>query len=157
MLVTIEKVMLLKVVELFSETPDEILVEVAERLHEMVFPAGTTIFEQGERGDSLYIIIDGRVEVLSGKTILDRLGPRQLFGEMALLDAEPRAASVRTVTETRLLRLDQEAFYELMDDRIEIAYGVIRVIVKRLRMNMLEVTRLNITPDTPPPNPSLSY
>lgn len=142
MLVTIEKVLLLKVVDLFSETPDEILVEVAERLREIVIPAGTTIFERGERGDSLYIIISGNVEVFNGDTVLDRLGPRQLFGEMALLDAEPRAASVRTVTETRLLHLDQEAFYELMDDRIEIAYGVIHVIVKRLRMNMLEVTRL---------------
>lgn len=142
MLVTIEKVLLLKVVDLFSETPDEILVEVAERLREVVVPAGTTIFERGERGDSLYIIISGSVEVFNGDTILDRLGPRQLFGEMALLDAEPRAASVRTVTETRLLHLDQEAFYELMDDRIEIAYGVIHVIVKRLRMNMLEVARL---------------
>lgn len=142
MLVTIEKVMLLKVVDLFSETPDEILVEVAERLHELAVSAGTTIFERGERGESLYIIISGGVEVFNGDTILDRLGPRQLFGEMALLDAEPRAASVRTVAETRLLRLDQEAFYELMDDRIEIAYGVIHVIVKRLRMNMLEVARL---------------
>lgn len=142
MLVTIEKVMFLKVVDLFSETPDEILVEVAERLQEMVIPANTTIFERGERGDSLYIIISGGVEVFSDGTILDRLGPRQLFGEMALLDAEPRAASVRTVAETRLLRLDQESFYELMDDRIEIAYGVIHVIVKRLRMNMLEVSRL---------------
>ncbi len=142
MLVTIEKVLLLKVVDLFSETPDEILVEVAERLREVVIPTHTTIFERGERGDSLYIIISGGVEVFNGDTILDRLGPRQLFGEMALLDAEPRAASVRTVTETRLLHLDQEAFYELMDDRIEIAYGVIHVIVKRLRMNMLEVARL---------------
>lgn len=49
---------------------------------------------------------------------------------------------MRTVTETRLLHLDQEAFYELMDDCIETAYGVIHVIVKRLRMNMLEVARL---------------
>jgi len=148
MLVTIEKVLLLKVVELFSDTPDEILVELAERLHEVVIPANTTIFERGERGDSLYIIYSGGVEVFSDGTVLDRLGPRQLFGEMALLDAEPRAASVRTVAETRVLRLDQESFYELMDDRIEIAYGVIHVLLKRLRIHMKEVTRLqNRLPD----------
>jgi CRP-like cAMP-binding protein len=70
------------------------------------------------------------------------MGERQVFGEMALLDGELRTASIRTTKATRLLRLDQEPFYELMDDRIEIARGVIHVLLQRLRARTSDVNKL---------------
>jgi CRP-like cAMP-binding protein len=61
---------------------------------------------------------------------------------MALLDGDPRTATIYTVQPTRLLRLDQEPFYELMDDHIEIARGVIHVLLQRLRARTDDVNRL---------------
>jgi len=70
---------------------------------------------------------------LDGNQVFTRMGERQVFGEVALLDGRPRTATIRATQTTQLLRLDQEPFYELMDDRIEIARGVIRVLLLRLR------------------------
>jgi len=142
MLLTIEKVMILNTVDIFAQTPDEILVDIAALLKEMTVPAGTTIFEKGDQGESMYIIVEGEVEARDGERVFTRMGERQLFGEMALLDGEPRTATIRTTQATRLLRLDQEPFYELMDDQIEIARGVIRVLLQRLRARTNDVNQL---------------
>ncbi|MCB0105926.1 MAG: cyclic nucleotide-binding domain-containing protein, partial [Caldilineaceae bacterium] len=142
MLLTVEKVMILKTVDLFAHAPAEILMEIAGLLQEIAVPAGATIFTQGEAGDSMYIIAEGEVEALDGDQVFTRMGERQVFGEMALLDGGPRTATIRATQTTQLLRLDQEPFYELMDDRIEIARGVIRVLLQRLRARTNDVYQL---------------
>ena len=144
MLLTIEKVMVLKTVDLFAHAPEETLVELAGLLKEVEINAGDTIFAQGDRGDSMYIIVEGEVEALDGARAFTRMGERQVFGEMALLDGEPRTATIRTIKNSRLLRLDQEPFYELMDDRIEIARGIIHVLLQRLRARTQDVNRLHV-------------
>ncbi len=142
MLLTVEKVMVLKSVDIFAHTPEEILVDIAGLLKEIAVAASATIFEKGDRGDSMYIIVEGEVEALNEGHAFAQMGERQVFGEMALLDGEPRTATIRATTLTRLLRLDQEPFYELMDDRIEIARGVIHVLLQRLRRRTEDVNRL---------------
>ena len=86
--------------------------------------------------------MEGEVEALDEGRAFTKMAARQVFGEMALLDGEPRTATIRTTQATRLLRLDQEPFYELMDDRIEIARGVIHVLLQRLRKRTEDVNRL---------------
>ncbi len=142
MLLTVEKVMVLKTVDIFAHTPEEILVDIARLLKEITVATNATIFEKGEQGDSMYIIVEGEVAALDGDRVFTRMGERQVFGEMALLDGEPRTATIRATQATRLLRLDQEPFYELMDDRIEIARGIIHVLLQRLRARTNDVNRL---------------
>ncbi len=142
MLSTIEKVILLKDVELFAEMPDELLAEVASLLTEIELVAGQSIFAKGDSGDSLYIIVDGDVRVHDGKQTINHLGESEVFGEMALLDTQPRMASVTATTDTVLLRLEQEPFFDLMESRSEVARGVIRVLSARLRGRVEEVTLL---------------
>ena len=142
MLLTVEKVMVLKTVDIFAHTPEEILVDIAGLLKELTLAANQTVFEKGEQGDSMYIIVEGEVEALDEGRAFTKMAARQVFGEMALLDGEPRTATIRTTQATRLLRLDQEPFYELMDDRIEIARGVIHVLLQRLRKRTEDVNRL---------------
>jgi HEAT repeat protein len=133
MLTTVEKVIILKGVSIFAETPDEILAEVATRLEELEVAAGDTIFEKGDMGAALYIVVDGAVRVINEGRVLRDLGSREIFGEMAALDPEPRSATVVATQRTHLFRLGQEALYELMADRIEVVRGVIRVLCGRLR------------------------
>jgi ATP:ADP antiporter, AAA family len=142
MLLTVEKVMILKTVDIFAHAPADILVDIAALLKETEMEAGATIFEKGAIGDSMYIIVEGAVEARDGAQIFARMGEREVFGEMALLDGDPRTATIYTVQPTRLLRLDQEPFYELMDDHIEIARGVIHVLLQRLRARTDDVNRL---------------
>jgi CRP-like cAMP-binding protein len=71
--------------------------------------------------------------VFEGERTIITLGPGEIFGELALLDPEPRLASVEAQVETRLLRLDREAFLELMEGNIEVVRGVLHVLCERLR------------------------
>ena len=142
MLSTIEKVIILKDVDLFAETPDELLAEVAGLLAEVEFAPGQAIFGKGDSGDSLYIIVSGEVRVHDGDYVINTLGESQVFGEMALLGPGPRMASATAETEALLLRLDQGPFYELMDTRSEVARGIIRVLSARLRQRVQEVASL---------------
>ena len=142
MLLTVEKIMILKSVDLFAHTPDKILVEIAALLQEVEASAGTVIFTKGEPGASMYMIVSGEVEALDGDHTFARMGVHEVFGEMALLDGEPRTATIRATQPVRLLRLDQAPFYELMDDQIEIARGIIHVLLQRLRARTDDVNRL---------------
>jgi CRP-like cAMP-binding protein len=142
LLLTVEKILILKSVDIFAHTPDKILVDIAGLLREVEEPAGTVIFAKGEPGASMYIIVSGAVEALDGEHVFTRMGEREVFGEMALLDGEPRTATIRATQAVHLLRLDQEPFYELMDDHIEIARGIIHVLLQRLRARTEDVNRL---------------
>ncbi|MFQ5944962.1 MAG: FAD-dependent oxidoreductase [Anaerolineae bacterium] len=82
------------------------------------FEAGEVIFQQGDQGDRLFIVVDGEVEVAradpeKGEIILARLGPGDCFGEMALISDSPRMATVRTRTSVNVVTVDRDAFHAL--------------------------------------------
>ena len=133
MFLTVEKVLILKTVGIFSDIPEADLVNVATVLEEVEFGPETDIFRKGDIGRSLYIVVDGRVRVYDGDRVLAILGEGEVFGEMAALDPEPRMASVTSVESTRLLRMDNEALNELIAERGEVALGIIRLLCRRLR------------------------
>jgi CRP-like cAMP-binding protein len=142
MLTTIERVIALKQASIFAETPDETLAEVAVLLEEVPLNAGETIIEEGDLGDCMYIIVAGEVRVHVGERTLNHLQAGDLFGEMAVLDAEPRSASVTAVVDTQLLRLDQAPLYEVMEDRGEVARGIIRVLSRHVRARVKDLNEL---------------
>jgi HEAT repeat protein len=141
---TIEKVIALKATGVFAEISDRILAEVAGLCEEVQISAGETIFEKGEIGKSLYVIAAGSVRVHDGDQTLEHLTEGQVFGEMALLDPEPRSASITATEETQLLRLDQEPFYELLESQTEVARGIIKVLTRRLRARMQDLNAARI-------------
>lgn len=133
MLSSLEKKQILRTVNLFAETPDEILDEVARLLEEVVCPAEATLFEQGDYGDAMYIILEGRVRVHSGGRTLTILEKGGVFGEMAALDPEPRSASITALENLRLLRLERVPFTQLITSRPEVTTGVIHILCQTLR------------------------
>lgn len=128
-----ERVAILRAVSLFAETPDKTLQELASLLTPVEIPAGQTIFYKGEPGDCLYVIVSGKIRIHDGDLIFNNLGPADVFGEMALLESEPRVASATVLETARLLRLNQGDFYSLMENRPEVARGVLLVLSRRLR------------------------
>ena len=139
----VEKVLILRSVNLFKATPDDALAELGEIISEVDVPAGTNIVEKGEQGSSMFIIVHGKVAVMDGERVLNTLGERAVFGELALLDTEPRSATIRATEDTLLFRLDQEPFYELMSDRVEVAMGTIQMLTGNLRARVREVMELH--------------
>jgi HEAT repeat protein len=132
-MLTIEKVLCLKAVDMFAEASEEILADIAAILEERGARAGETLIRKGDPGDGMYIIVEGRVRVVDGDRVITHLGARDIVGELALLDPEPRAATVVVEEDATLLRLDREAFTELMAANIEIVRGVLHVLCERLR------------------------
>ena len=130
---TIERVIILKTVPMFASASEQILAEIASALEEVEFENGESIFSKGDVGNSMYVIISGTVRVHDGERTIVHLGDRDVFGELAILDPEPRSASITAAEPTSLFRLDRDSFYELMADHIEIVKGVLHVICQRLR------------------------
>jgi len=133
LLTTVEKVLFLKSIELFSQIPGEDLARLALIASEETREQGEEIFAEGEDGDALYLVLDGKVRVHRGERGIAELGERECFGEMAILDASPRSASVTSIAESHLLKISREDFQEILGEKPEIAMGVIKVLTARLR------------------------
>ncbi len=136
MLSTVEKVLALKRIPLFDHIPGEELARIARIAQEIYFDAGETFIIEGDIGDSLYLVIEGKVSVHRAKKQVAELGANQAVGEMAILDSEPRSASVTAVTPVTALKIEREDFYDIMAERAEIAQGVIRILTQRLRKEL---------------------
>lgn len=132
-LLLIEKVLILKSLHIFKETPENILADLAPLMEQEEYEKNTVIFQEGEIGDCMFIIHHGEVKIHKGITSLAILGEKEVFGELSLLDAETRSASATAHTDCTLFRIDQEPFYELLDSRPEVARGFIRILCQRLR------------------------
>lgn len=107
-------------IPIFSALSREDIAKVLGKMEDVTFGAGKTIFSQGDQGDAFYLIQSGAVQVVlensTGKSeIVAVLGPRDWFGEMALLSGEPRSATIDTVKETVLWRLRSEDWDELIE------------------------------------------
>lgn len=133
MLLDIEKLLILKTVPIFAEAPDYVLAQVIPILEEQEFEAGQRVFDKGDLGTSMYIIVSGKVRVHIDDRELTVLGERQVFGELALLDPEPRSASVTAIEPTLVFRISQSAIYDLMASHVEIVRGIMRVLCRRIR------------------------
>lgn len=143
MLSTLERVLVLKSVGIFADTPEETLIAIAGLLAEAEYGAGAQIFAQGDAGSSMFVIVSGRVRVFDQARTLNELGPRAVFGELALLDPEPRVASVEAIEETLLLRVDHQPFLALMADRPEISLEIIRVLTGYLRERVADLGQID--------------
>lgn len=132
-LLLVEKVLILKSLSIFKDTPEHILADLAPLMQEEEYEKDTLIFNEGEIGDCMYIIHQGEIKIHKGDTILAILKEKEVFGELALLDAEMRSASATTNTDCILFRIEQEPFYELIENRPEVARGFIKILCQRLR------------------------
>ena len=146
MLLTIEKVIILKSAEVFASMPDYVLSYVASAVEEEEMRKGETFIEKGDIGNCMYLIVDGGVVVHDEDREITRLGKGQTVGELAVLDPEPRSASVTATEDTHVFRLEKEAFDEVMADQPEIASGVIHVLCQRLRESA--AAKVRETPST---------
>ena len=130
---TLEKTIILKSVDLFKSIPAENLSRVAQITEEVRCEKDDPIIEEGEYGDSLFIVVNGNVKIHKGETEITRMGEGSCIGDMALLDGEPRSADVTAVEETTLFKIEQEGFYEVMGSHGDIMEAIIKNLSGRVR------------------------
>lgn len=129
---------LLQSVPIFSDLDDAGIETLSRVVARKVYPKDGVVFFENESGDSLFMILSGRVKVTilgddGREIILTVLGPGDFFGEMSLLDNEPRSATAIVTEETELVSLQRADFESVLADNKEIALGLIRVLTQRLR------------------------
>ena len=137
MLTVLEKIMFLQGVEIFRYLAMEDLEFLADIAREIRIRKGETIFRENDPGDSLFLVVSGSVSVLKDDQGRPRLvavlSERQCVGEMAILAAEPRSATVETREETELLVIRGVDFRDLIRMNPGIVYPIFRLLVDRLR------------------------
>ncbi len=115
---------------------------IAESSAIETFDTGAKITTKGEEGTSFYLILDGTVEIRLSRRIVAKLGRGEFFGEMAILDEEPRSADVVAIEKTRCFAISRPSFKELIESNPAITSGVLKEIVRRLR----ETTKTSFFP-----------
>jgi len=128
----LDRVLVLKAAEIFAEVPDEGLEDVAGRTHEVRLRRNEVLFRKGDPGTTTYVVASGLLRIHAGDRTIAELGERAVVGELAALSSEPRTASVTALRDSLLLTIDQEALFDLMQDRHEIVRGILRVLASRL-------------------------
>ncbi|MBI4872421.1 MAG: cyclic nucleotide-binding domain-containing protein [Candidatus Riflebacteria bacterium] len=110
---------------------------LAASLFGSVYPDGTVFFQEGDPGDVMYVIQEGKVEiarVVGGvRTVLSVLGKGEYFGEMALLDNQPRSASATACGPTRVMVLSRDNLLERIKDAPHVVLMLLRMMCLRLR------------------------
>lgn len=97
------------------------------------FEKGDVIFREGDAGNCLYVIQEGAVDITLGNRVLKLMQPGDIFGEMSLIDGQPRSASAVTRAETTVIPITEEQFLFLIGKLPYFAINVMRVLAVRLR------------------------
>jgi len=95
--------------------------------------AGGILFEEGERGDCMYVLLEGAVDVKVGGVTVEKSSRGALLGEMALIDRSPRGATVVATEPSRLAQVDERRFNFIIQQNPFFARHVMKVLVERLR------------------------
>ncbi|MDF1780600.1 MAG: cyclic nucleotide-binding domain-containing protein [Alcanivoracaceae bacterium] len=136
-----EYLQLLRKMPVFAQLSKSQIEVLLGHMEEVIFPAGSALFEEGDHGDRLYYIIAGFLEVVkaagtSQARTLASMGPGESLGEMAIIDELPRSATVAARSEVHALVLTREAFDQVVHDEPAIGVEILKGLARRMSMNL---------------------
>jgi CRP-like cAMP-binding protein len=143
----LEKILFLQKVDMFEHLTVSELQKIAQITETDSYNDEEFLFRQGDPGNYAYIVVSGKVEIFfeskkGGMQRLTTVGEGTCFGEMALLDGEPRSAGARTISESILSRISRSDFIHIMHQYPAIALGIISQLSLRIREMNGKVNRL---------------
>jgi CRP-like cAMP-binding protein len=115
---------------LFSRVPKRHVRALAKLAWPIDCAPGEVIVQQGDRGDSFYLVLEGRARV-AGKSRV--LRPGDFFGEMALIDGGPRSATIIATSQARVMMLQRRAFLKAMKQNPQIGFAIMETLAERVR------------------------
>lgn len=138
---TIEKVIYLQRIEMFADIPSEQLAHLAGITKSVSYKKGETIFEQGDPSHSMYVLVDGKIDVIRDGKKVRELSDDTAFGIWSFFDHEPRMVTTRTTEDCRLLKIDSTDFFDLLEERVHLSRGLLKYFAKRFR-ELVEVAEI---------------
>jgi CRP/FNR family transcriptional regulator, cyclic AMP receptor protein len=142
------RLQLLKNVVLFKDLSMRDLAMVDSLMHERAYLAEEIIFDEGEEGQGLFLVLSGRVKIVlpdDANNMLLELGPGAFFGEVALLDQSVRTAQARAIEDSQIVVLFRAEFYSLLETHSSIAsrisFQLARVLAARLRQAVINAEK----------------
>lgn len=123
---------------IFKMVTDDVLADIAIKASTRKIVKDEVLMRKGEQGDSLFMIHNGWVKIVTedskgGELILNKCGPGETIGEMALLDGSPRSATVIAMSDAEVLELKKDVFDEILEQRSDVSLAIIRSYSERLR------------------------
>ena len=133
----LERILLLREIPIFADLSPDDLKLVAEIAREEWVPQNTNIFNQGDVGNMMYVIVEGHLHVISNvngkEQVVAQRSNGDFVGEMAAIESAPRSATLRAQTDSRLLAIDGETFKRILYERPDVSFAVLRSLSRRLR------------------------
>jgi CRP-like cAMP-binding protein len=129
---------LLRKVPLFARLDEDALRRLARHMRRRTFRAGETIVYTGDPGHTLYVILSGSVKICrttadGDRTVIALLGPGKFFGEMSLLDGQPRSADALVAETAEIVMLARDDFESVLRENVDVALDLLAVMAERLR------------------------
>ena len=97
------------------------------------FTAGHHIFDEGEAGEVMYVVVEGEVNIMVRGRVIETVGPGEVLGEMVLVDASPRSASAVAKTDCKLVLINERRFQFLVQQTPYFAIQIMQIMANRLR------------------------
>jgi CRP/FNR family transcriptional regulator, cyclic AMP receptor protein len=129
-----EKLELLRRVPLFAGLGRRELERLGQLADEIDLPAGRTLMRQGERGEELFVIVDGQARIQRDGETVRECGNGEILGEIALVDGGPRSATATLTRPSRLLVVGHRDFHSLMDEFPDVRLRVLETLAQRVRL-----------------------
>ncbi len=118
------------------------LLEIFENSSDLLrFPAGTAIFEEGSKGDFMYVLVEGKIRLSLRNEFIAEESPGAIVGEMALLSSDDRSATATAMTDCLLAPIDLHSFKALIRHTPDFALHVMKVLATRLRLANERIAR----------------
>lgn len=133
MFTTVEKVIFLQNVDVFSNVATEQLAFIAAIAEEISYLKNDVVYEVNQESDALFVVAEGKIRIHHEGEEITTVGTREAFGTWSLFDDEPRVATATATEDSILLRVDREEFHELLSDHTEITQAVLKNVAGRLR------------------------
>ena len=124
---------LLKKTPIFAKTSESSLKTMLKAAIEKTVQTGAKLVEKGEAGAGFYLILEGKAEVIANGEKLAEFGAGDFFGELAVIDGEPRTADVVALTDTTCIVVSQWAMRSIISTHAEIALSMLEELARRLR------------------------
>lgn len=153
-LTTLERAIRLQKVELFSDLETSMLALLASIASQVEVKRGEVLVEQNHPLSTLYVVLDGSIEMTRGGRTMFRVGADETIGNWALFDEQPSVVTATALEDTSLLRIDREDFFDLLADHSEATREMFQALFKRVRALLTKGLGTPSMINPPPEGPS---
>ncbi len=131
-----EKIQILKSIDVLSFLHEATLERLAEESHELTLKPDEILFQEGEEGKTMYVLLSGEVRIFKKDIDITVMGPGDIFGEMAMIESQPRSASVMALEPVELIEINQEQFQRYFASQPQVLMSLMKTMSARFRRTL---------------------